>query len=279
MTTPSSTISYPSSSVSSYGMDPMYSLNHPFCHPPTPYFISEQNLNLPPNKENDEMKMETNDDSQIGCEQMYMFYPVNSNSLINSRKRHSGNEIDGPLCKRKVENVSARLEHIHISNESKLINKNRMKEYAFILKSDFTVYNLSHVWTFSASSENLEETYGGNNGGLLIVDEKIRRYIQNEHKLCDSFLNSSSMAVVPYVPLVSLSNQGMIGRIKEIDIDDDNYDEECVSSDNGLVSFPDDPVYLHSADIENVVAGNSNSLSPALQVTEMFIDDDKMEID
>ncbi|VDK62341.1 unnamed protein product [Onchocerca ochengi] len=215
--------------------------------------------NVQSNVTTDTVEMEINEEHGIAFEQKNC-PDLHTGSLKNNyRKRRSLCENDAPLCKRRMEKVSARLENFHISGDpgpSVLDSKDS--------DSDDT------------GEEDIEE-----DDALLILDERLRKYIEQEFKTPPITIdNSLSMAVVPYVPPISYDNPAMIGRIKEIDAEDAI---EYVSNDNGLVTFPDDTHTIESESHSNeMITRSANSSFSIMNITEIGTivqDNADMEID
>uniref|UniRef100_A0A1I8EGE9 Uncharacterized protein n=1 Tax=Wuchereria bancrofti TaxID=6293 RepID=A0A1I8EGE9_WUCBA len=165
---------------------------------------------------------------------------------------------DEPLCKRRMEKVSVRLENFHISNDSCP-----------------SVVDSKDSDSEDTGEEDIEKD------ALLILDERLRKYIEHELKAPPiTISNPLSMALVPYVPPLSCDNPTMIGRIKEIDTQDAvGY----VSNDNGFVTFPDDSHTVESENCSNEMIIQSiklpSSIMNATEIDFCIQDDAIMEID
>ncbi|VDK70274.1 unnamed protein product [Litomosoides sigmodontis] len=211
----------------------------------------------------DAVEMEINED-EIEFEENCPDIQV-GNFKSNSRKRRSLYgfrnylQIDAPLCKRRMEKVSARLENFHISSDP-----------------GPSVLNSRDSDSEDTGDEDVEE-----DDALLILDERLREYIEQERKAPSVIINNPlSMALVPYVPPISYDNPAMIGRIKEIDTEDAvGY----ASVDNGFVTFPDDACTVESENCSNeMIARNTKWSSSTMNITEINTDvqdDAAMEIE
>ncbi|VDN89328.1 unnamed protein product [Brugia pahangi] len=202
----------------------------------------------------DVVGMEINEENRTGFEQNCS--DVQIEILKNkSRKRRSLCNNEEPLCKRRMEKVSVRLENFHISNDS-------CSSVVDSKDSD------------SEGEEDIEK-----DDALLILDERLRKYIEHELKAPPIIIsNPLSMALVPYVPPISYDNPTMIGRIKEIDTQDAvGY----VSNDNGFVTFPDDPHTVESENCSNEMISIKlpSSIMSATEIDSCIQDDAIMEID
>ncbi|CAG9539094.1 unnamed protein product [Cercopithifilaria johnstoni] len=254
MTTPSSGACLnPFTNTNFYGNP--YSIDVPYQNQSNHYCFGE---NVSSGVIMDTVGMEINEEDEIEFEKNCS--GVQIGSLKNySRKRRSLFENDAPLCKRRMEKVSARLENFHISNDpgpSMLDSKDSDSE--------------------DTAEEDIEK-----DDALLILDERLRKYIEHERKAPPiTISNPLSMALVPYVPPISYNNSTMIGRIKEINIEDA---VEYASNDNGFVTFPDDTCAVESGNCSNETIAQSTKLpSSVMNVTEIDTDvqnDAAMEID
>ncbi|KAM3723555.1 Uncharacterized protein ACO02O_06764 [Dirofilaria immitis] len=215
--------------------------------------------NVSSNLTTDMIGMEINEEHGITSEQKNYPDLQIRNLKNNSRKRRLFYGNDAPLCKRRMEKVSARLENFHISGDP----------------------SPSMLDSKDSDSENTDEEDIGKDDALVILDERLRNYIERELKTPPITINNSlSMALVPYVPPISYDNPTMTGRIKEIDIEDA---VEYISNDNGLVTFPDDIYTIESKNCLNEAIVRSAKLpSSVMNVTELdtFVQDDScMDID
>ncbi|KAL4003163.1 hypothetical protein ACH3XW_6475 [Acanthocheilonema viteae] len=206
----------------------------------------------------DTVGMEINEEDEIGFEKSYSDIQI-GNLKYNSRKRRLLYRNDAPLCKRRMEKVSARLENFHISSDpgSSILNSK------------------------DSDSEDTGEEDIEKDDVLLILDERLRKYIEHERKAPPiTISNPLSTALVPYVPRISYDNLTMTGRIKEIDTEDAVGYE---SNDKGLVTFPDDTDAAESGNCSNETIAQSTKLpSSIMNVTEIDMDvqdDAVMEID
>uniref|UniRef100_A0A0R3RTE0 BESS domain-containing protein n=1 Tax=Elaeophora elaphi TaxID=1147741 RepID=A0A0R3RTE0_9BILA len=252
MTAPSSgTYLNPFTNINFYGHP--YAVQLPHQSQPNHYCFEE---NISSNMTTDMVGMEINEEHGVGLERNYSDEQT-ENSRNCSRKRRSLYGNDAPMCKRRMEKVSARLENFHISNDP----------------------GPSMLNSKDSDSEDTAEEDVEKDDALLILDERLRKYIERERKAANiTISNPLSMALVPYVPPISYDNPTMIGRIKEINTEDAvGY----ASNDNGFVTFPDDTLTVESPNWLNET--QSTKLPTAIiNVTEIDTgvqDDGVMEID
>ncbi|OZC09615.1 hypothetical protein X798_03308 [Onchocerca flexuosa] len=215
--------------------------------------------NVQSNVTTDTVEMEINVEHGIAFEQKNCAGLQIGNLKNNYRKRRSLCENDAPLCKRRMEKVSARLENFHISGDP-----------------GSSVLDSKDSDSDDTGEEDIEK-----DDALLILDERLRKYIEQEFKTPPITIdNSLSMAVVPYVSPISYDNPAMIGRIKEIDAEDA---VEYVSNDNGLVTFPDDTHTKESENCSNEMitqsADSTFSIINIAEIDAVVQDSADMEID
>uniref|UniRef100_A0A915PVU8 Uncharacterized protein n=1 Tax=Setaria digitata TaxID=48799 RepID=A0A915PVU8_9BILA len=215
---------------------------------------------VPSNMNADAIGMEITEEHRLGLEQTNYVNLQTGNLKSNCRKRRSQYGNDAPMSKRRMEKVSARLENFHISGDP----------------------GPSMLDSEDSNSEDPGDDDIEKGDALLILDERLRKYIEQERKVPPVTINNSlSMALVPYVPPISFDNPTMIGRIKEIAAEDA---VECASNDNGksFVTFPDDGCAAESENCSSETNGENSELSSAMNVTEIdttLLDYGEMEVD
>ncbi|EFO27208.2 hypothetical protein LOAG_01273 [Loa loa] len=231
-----------------------YSIDLPHQSQSNHYCFGE---NVSSNVITDTVEMEINEEYETEFEKNCADVHVGNFKNI-SRKRRSLYGNDAPLCKRRMEKVSARLENFHISSDP-----------------DPSVLDSKDSDSEDTGEEDIEKD------AVLVLDERLRKYIEHELKAPPITINNPlSMALVPYVPPISYDNPAMIGRIKEIDTE---HAVGYVSNDNGFVTFPDDTCTIDSGNYSSETTAQSTKLpSSIMNVTEIHtyvLDDAIMEID